>query len=229
MKTVAIILSGGSGKRMGQNVPKQFIEVNGKMLLEYAISTFNEHDLIDEIIISAIDGYDNIYNNIKNKYKKISKIVKGGKERQDSVYNALSSIDKCDIVVIHDGVRPLVTDKEIENVVMLSKEKKAVITAIPATDTIKICKNEKVIETPDRASLYQVKTPQAFTYDLLIDVHKNAIKDGFIGTDDASIIEKYNNDVYIVEASTYNIKITNNIDLIFLKSILENAKSENNA
>lgn len=226
MKTVAIILSGGVGKRMGQNVPKQFIEINEKLLLEYAISAFNEHDLIDEIVISAIDGYDDIYNNIKNKYKKITKIVKGGKERQDSVYNALCSIDNCDTVVVHDGVRPLVTEKEIESVVMYAKEKKAVVTAISATDTIKICENDKVVKTLDRASLYQIKTPQAFNYDLLSVVHKNAIKDGFIGTDDASIVEKYNNDVYIVEASSYNIKITNNIDLIFFKSILENAQLE---
>lgn len=221
MKTSVIILLGGSGKRMNQSVPKQFLEINDKMLLEYSIETFEKSPYIDEIILSVLEGYDDIFYGLKEKFSKITKIVLGGQERQNSVYNALLAIDDCDIVVVTDGARPFVTLEEIESTVKMAKEKGCAITARSVVDTIKIADSGIIVDTPDRKGLYSAKTPQAFKYPILIDAYKKAFNDGFIGTDDASLIERLGIDVYIVEANEKNIKITTDFDLFIFKSAVE--------
>lgn len=221
MKTVAIILFGGSGSRMGVNIPKQFIEIDGQMIAEMTISKFNELDFVDEIILSAIDGYDDIFNSLKQKFDKVKKIVRGGETRQKSVYNALKEAEGAEIVIIHDGARPLVTTDEIKNVVEFSKKYGSAITALDVSDTIKT-KNEGFVQkTLNRDELVAVKTPQAFKYDLILRAHNEAISDNFTGTDDAQLIENLGKKVYIVKANDNNIKITTNIDLIILKSLLK--------
>ncbi len=219
MKVVAIILAGGKGTRLSKDIPKQFIEINNKIILQYSIEKFQNNENIDEIYISALDGFDNIFNELKLKFNKIVKIVKGGSERQHSVFNALNEF-KSDIVIIHDGARPFVTDEEINQTIFVAKEKGACTTALPVKDTIKICENEKVKTTLDRNVLYSIKTPQAFDYKSIFEAHLSANEDNFIGTDDCSLIERMGKDVHIVIADDNNIKITSNIDLVVAKSII---------
>lgn len=226
MKTIGLVLLGGKGNRLKNDIPKQFIKVNNKMICEYSLDIFSKSDLIDEICISYIEGYEDIYSYLFCKYKKIKHKVKGGLERQYSIYNALLYLkDKnVDTIVIHDSARPFVTLNEIENVVYKAKECGAVTTALPVKDTIKIANNNIIKETLDRSSLHSIKTPQAFNFNVLVDAHNKAMNDKFLGTDDCSLVERLNKDVHIVLANDNNIKITTNIDLIIMKAILEGEK-----
>ncbi len=221
MKTVGIILLGGKGNRLNNELPKQFIEVENKLLCEYAIEKFEESPFIDEICLTRLKGYDEFYDKLKLKYKKIKYIVDGGSERQNSVFNALKALEDVKTVVIHDGARPFVTLKEIEEVVKMSLKYDCAITAKAVSDTIKKGDNSFVVETVKRDNLFSVKTPQAFSYDVVKNAHLKAIEDNFLGTDDSSLVERLNKKVYIVEAFDNNIKVTTNIDLIVMRAILK--------
>ncbi len=223
MKTVGIILLGGKGNRLDSSIPKQFIHISGKMLCEYAIDVFQKSDEVDEICLVCIKGYDEIYEPLAFKYSKIKHFVDGGSERQNSVYNAISEV-KADVVIIHDGARPFVTFEEIKEVKQRAVEYGSAITALPVKDTIKKASDSLVESTVDRENLFSVKTPQAFMYENLMLAHKKAIEDNFLGTDDASLIERLEEKVFIVNANDNNIKITTNIDLIVMKAILEGEK-----
>lgn len=226
MKTIGLVLLGGKGLRLNNELPKQFIEVNGKMICEYSLEVFSKSEQIDEICISCLDGYDEIYENLLKKYPKIKHKAVGGSERQHSIYNALKIFEKSnvDVIVIHDGARPLITNNEIVDVIKFAKEYGATTVALPVSDTIKMAENNFVKKTIDRSNLFSVKTPQAFSYDLILEAHNAAINDKFLGTDDCSLIERMGKTVYIAKASEHNIKITTNIDLIIMKSILAGDK-----
>ncbi len=219
MKTVGIILLGGSGTRLNMELPKQFLEIDNKMICEYALDVFENSDDIDEICIVGIKGYEDIYENLKRKYRKIRHFTFGGAQRQDSVYNAIKILE-ADILVIHDGARPFVTTNEIKDVKKACIKGAGAITATPVKDTIKSVKDNFVKSTLNRSELWAVKTPQAFRYDLLLKAHEKAIKDDFLGTDDAQLIENIDEDILIVDANDNNIKITTKIDLITMKAIL---------
>ncbi len=223
MKTVGIILLGGKGNRLDSSVPKQFINICGKMLCEYAIDVFQKSIDIDEIALVCIEGFDEIYDTLSQKYSKIKYFVKGGSERQQSVYNAISEVVS-DVVIIHDGARPFVTVQEIKDVKEKAIEYGSAITALPVKDTIKKANKGLVESTINRENLFSVKTPQAFKYENLLKAHNSAIEDDFLGTDDASLIERLGEDVFIVNANDNNIKVTTNIDLIVMKAILEGEK-----
>ncbi len=223
MKTVGIILLGGKGNRLDSSIPKQFIDVNGKMLCEYAIDVFEKSADIDEVCLVCIKGYDEIYESLASKYSKIKYFVEGGSERQHSVYNAISQV-KADVLIIHDGARPFVTFEEIKSVKQKAIEFGSAITALPVKDTIKKANNGLVESTINRENLFSVKTPQAFMFEKLLLAHESAIKDNFVGTDDASLIERLGQKVFIVTANDNNIKVTTNIDLIVMKAILEGEK-----
>ncbi len=219
MKTVAVILLGGSGSRLNSDIPKQFLKINGKMICQYAIDVFEKSESIDEICLVYKSGFKDICQNIMQENQKVKYYVEGGLQRQYSVYNALKAIT-ADYVVIHDGARPFITQEEVYSVIHESYVYKSAITALPVTDTIKIGSDNLVNKTLNRDNLWSVKTPQAFEYELLLDAHEKALKDDFIGTDDSSLIERLNQDVCIVKSNDFNIKITTKIDLITMKAIL---------
>ena len=225
----AIIAAGGKGLRMGSQKPKQYIKINGKEVLALTIEKFQKCSMVDEIIVVVpYDEVDYCRNNIIDKYNfsKVKKVVKGGKERFNSVYNGLLNCSKeTDIVIIHDGVRPFVTQKIIENSVDCAKKYGACAAGVMIKDTIKLKDNENYIEkTINRDELSAIQTPQTFNYNLILKAYKNSIVNGIFSTDDTMLVEALHEKVKIIEGSYLNIKITTPDDLVFAKCIVNNWK-----
>lgn len=230
MKTAAIVLSAGSGKRMGTDMPKQYLALNDKPVIYYSLKAF-EDSIVDEIILVVGNGYEEYcQKEIIEKYnlKKVAAVVPGGKERYDSVYNGIMATD-ADYVFIHDGARPFVDPPMIKRGFDRVLETKACIAAMPVKDTIKsVDNNSVVIGTPERKSLYQVQTPQIFERGLLVSAYAKMESDKECKgiTDDAMIIEKYTDTkVCVFEGAYSNIKITTAEDMIIAKALLENAEN----
>ncbi|EYE87584.1 2-C-methyl-D-erythritol 4-phosphate cytidylyltransferase [Fervidicella metallireducens AeB] len=225
----AVIVAGGKGKRMGNDINKQYIKIGGKEILARTIETFNAIEDIDEIIVvSPEEEIQYCLDNIINCYgfKKVKKVVKGGKERQNSVYNGLKSCsDNTDIVIIHDGARPFVSKEIILRSINEARENGACAVAVPMKDTVKIVDEKQfVIDTPDRSRLYAVQTPQTFKYEIIVSAHNKALNERIEATDDTKLIECIGGKVKIIEGSYLNIKITTPEDLIFAEAIIKNMK-----
>lgn len=217
MKTEVIIVAAGLGKRFG-SPDKVLTLVKGKPLFIWAIQPFESLKEINSIsIVTRREVFERVQSYLqKFQIKKVSKIIEGGKERQDSVYNALKALpEDTDIVLIHDAARPLVSEELIKNILKcLTTSIDGVIPSIPLTDTIKWTKKGDLVGgTINRDVLKAVQTPQAFWYKKLISAYENAYKENFYGTDDASLIERYGGSVIGTEGDTKNIKITTKEDL----------------
>lgn len=212
-----IIVAAGTGSRMNMGINKQFIKLEGKEIIAYTIEKFYYNNKIDDIVVVVKKDESELFKKeILDKYNfKNVKIAYGGKERQDSVYNGLKLLDKkCNIVLIHDGARPFVSNKIIDSCIEKAKEHKAVVVGVPVKDTIKVIDNDNnIVDTPNRSALWAVQTPQTFDYNILIDAYKDAFKSGFYGTDDAMLIERIGYKVKMIEGSYNNIKITTQEDL----------------
>jgi 2-C-methyl-D-erythritol 4-phosphate cytidylyltransferase len=223
----AIIVAAGEGKRLGSETPKPFLELGDKTILETTVERFLRADLVDELVIvlSRI-GLDLIKNG--RELVGVSKFVEGGRERPQSVRKGFAAIDPAaEIVVVHDGVRPLVTPDLIEQVVLKAGETGAAITGVPAIDTLKeISDNGTVSRTIDRKKIVQVQTPQAFRCDLLREVYEGAELDGDEVTDEAVLFERAGLPVALVAGAPDNIKITTESDLKLAKLHLETEESE---
>lgn len=219
----AIILAGGRGKRMGAGISKQYIELNGKPILYYTLKRFIDCKKVDEVIlVLPKDEIDYCKNEILDKYNlKIDSIVEGGMERQDSVLNGLLSIKDTDIVLIHDGARPFVSEKIIANGIELARIHGAAAPGVMPKDTIKV-KNEKgfSVETPKRENLVSIQTPQVFKFDIILECHKRVKADKISVTDDTMVVENYNNKVYLYGGDYTNIKITTPEDLILGETLI---------
>lgn len=223
MKNIAIILAGGKGKRMGNDISKQFLMIKGKPIIYYTIKAFQKSNLIDEIVIVLPkDEIDYFKKEILKKFDlNISRIVEGGKERQHSVYNALKSINHCDIVLIHDGARPLVNIDIIEKGISYAKKYSAAAPSVTPKDTIKVIDNQSFSkETLVRNTLVAVQTPQCFKYSLIKECHKRVNEENLDVTDDTMVVEYYGNKVYLYEGTYENIKVTTREDLILLEALL---------
>lgn len=220
-----VIVAAGTGSRMNMGINKQFIKLEEKEIIAYTIEKFYNNSNIEDIVVVVKEDESEFFKKeILDKYNfKNIKIAYGGKERQDSVYNGLKSLDKkCDIVLIHDGARPFVSDKIIDNCIEEVKEHKAIVVGVPVKDTIKVIDNDKnIVDTPNRSVLWAVQTPQTFDYNILLDAYKDAFKSGFYGTDDAMLVERIGYKVKMVEGSYNNIKITTKEDLSVGSQILK--------
>ena len=206
-KISAIITSGGSSTRFGSN---KLLEKLGELsVIETTILKFI--DLVDEIIIPTKDDIKKYLLNSKIYCNKII-FASAGETRQKSVYNGLLACDKPDIVLIHDGARPFIESETIQKTIALTKEKHAVCVGIMAIDTIKVVENRKIIKTLDRKTIFQAQTPQAFEYNLIKNLHEK-YKDNPNFTDDSSLAEADKIDVYYLEGSITNKKITTKADL----------------
>ena len=219
-----VIVAAGTGSRMKMGINKQFIKLEGKEIIAYTIEKFYNNSNIEDIVVVVKEDESEFFKKeILDKYNfKNIKIAYGGKERQDSVYNGLKSLDKkCDVVLIHDGARPFVSDKIIYNCIEEVKEHKAIVVGVPVKDTIKVIDNDKnIVDTPNRSVLWAVQTPQTFDYNILIDAYKDAFKNKFYGTDDAMLVERIGYKVKMLEGSYNNIKITTQEDLNIGSQIL---------
>ena len=220
-----VIVAAGTGTRMNMGINKQFIKLEGKEIIYYTIEKFYKNKNIEDIVVVVKEEEAEFFRKkILDKYNfKNIKIAYGGKERQDSVYNGLKSLDKnCDIVLIHDGARPFVSDKIINKSIEEAKENKAVVVGVQVKDTIKVIDNDNnIVDTPNRSLLWAVQTPQTFDYNLLIKSYEDAFKDNFYGTDDAMLVERIGYKVKMVEGSYNNIKITTQEDLNLGNQILK--------
>ena len=231
-KNIAIILAGGAGLRFGSNLPKQLIIVSGKTIIEHTINTFQKSNLIDEIaIIINKEYFSEIENIIKNnKFTKVKKILPGGKDRNGSslaainAYKSEKQAEKINLI-FHDAVRPLVSDKIINDVVKALEKHNAVDVAVNATDTIfEINKKGFIKNIPNRKYLRISQTPQAFKLNTIKNAYKKALQDpNFMTTDDCSVVLKYLKDekIYIVNGSQTNIKITYKSDLLLFEKLLQ--------
>lgn len=218
-----IIVAAGSGKRMQRNINKQFIKLNEKEIIAHTIDAFYKNENINEIIVCIKKEEEEFFKKEiiqKNDFKNI-KIAYGGKERQDSIYNGLKSVNKnCKIVLIHDGARPFVDNRIIEECISVAKEKKAVVVGVPVKDTIKIVIDGKITDTPNRANLWSAQTPQTFDYSLIKKAYDEAYKSNYYGTDDSMLVENIGQEVTMIMGSYENIKITSPEDLNMGEQIL---------
>jgi 2-C-methyl-D-erythritol 4-phosphate cytidylyltransferase len=221
----AIILAGGKGKRMNSKVSKQFIEIKDKPVIYYTIKKFNENKNIDNIVVVLPkDEVDYFKENVLKKYTlKVDKIVIGGAERQDSVYNGLKSLeqDSVDIVLIHDGARPFISDRIIEEGINYAAVYGASAPGVMPKDTIKIKSEEGFsINTPKRETLMAIQTPQVFKFNEILRCHEKIKEDKILVTDDTMVVEQYGYNVYLYEGEYTNIKITTPEDLILGEKLI---------
>jgi len=225
VKTVAVLLAGGSGTRMGGNLPKQFLEVKGKTILEWSIIAFSEHPLVDEIAIVIRPDFVEDAQTIVSRggYTKVRHILPGGKERYDSSLAAIRAYEDDETrLLLHDAVRPLVSERIITDCIKSLEQYEAVDVAIPATDTI-IQVNEQgdICQVPPRSTLRNVQTPQGFRRGTIRKAYEIALQDpNFQATDDCGVVFRYLPDtpIHVVGGETTNIKITYPEDLEFLAS-----------
>ena len=226
MNTDAVIVSAGKGHRFMEGPKKKFYFLGGKPILAHTLDKFETCPLIRSILlVVGQEDMDYCLKEVieKYKFKKVSQIVPGGKRRQESVKNGMDALPKDeDIVVIHDGVRPFVTKTMIEDSIHSAVRYGAVILAMPVKDTIKMSNPDgTVLETLDRESLWQIQTPQTFQAKVIKEAYHRATEDGFVGTDDASLVERLGVKVHILPGSYANIKITTQEDLLLANLFLK--------
>lgn len=227
MKTYAIILAGGSGIRFNSEIPKQFVKIAGKLIIEHTIEVFEKHPLINGIIIVINPEYYNRLEEIvqNNAYRKVKKILNGGENRQESSKIGVFACDEdVDKVLFHDAVRPFVSEGTITNIISLLDKYSAIDVAIPVSDTIIKINKEKFIEDiPDRKCIYRGQTPQGFSLKLIKKAHELALNDNYIrAPDDCSLILKYNlSKIFVIEDSEFNIKITYPLDIHIADKIFQ--------
>ncbi|PKN38301.1 MAG: bifunctional 2-C-methyl-D-erythritol 4-phosphate cytidylyltransferase/2-C-methyl-D-erythritol 2,4-cyclodiphosphate synthase [Deltaproteobacteria bacterium HGW-Deltaproteobacteria-2] len=227
MKTVAIIPAGGAGKRLKTHVAKQYLMLNQLPVLIHTLQVFQKSKIINDIVlVLPPDDLASVRQKLIDKYEltKVTSIIAGGKERQDSVRNGLAAIDgKCDFVLIHDAVRPLITEKMIRQVAAAAKATGAASLGVKAKDTIKETgKYDIVSVTIPRHNLWLTQTPQAFKFEILKKAYKKAYNENFYGTDDASLVERIGVKVKMIAGSYDNIKITTPEDLVMARALLKN-------
>ena len=228
----AIIVAAGKGIRMNDPTRKQYLDLAGRPILAHSIMVFDTCELIDNIfLVVPKEDIEYCRNNIVPlmKLKNGINLVAGGEQRQNSVYNGLQAIDKkTDTVVVHDGVRPFVQPDELESCILGARKFGACILGIPAGDTIKYVGTSGFIEkTLERDRIWLAQTPQAFKYELIIKAHETAWRDGYIGSDDACLVERLGVSVKIINGSKNNIKITVREDLVIARAMLDTGQIKN--
>ena len=226
MKTVAIIPAGGYGKRMGADVSKQYLLLNGIPVLVHTLRVFQELPLIDDIfLIVPADDVEFVKLGVVEEYglTRVSRVLPGGMERQDSVRNGIELVGpEYDVVVIHDGVRPFVTADLICAVVSEVAAESAVTLGVPVKDTVKVVDSQRWIKgTLDRNEVWLTQTPQAFRRDIIKTAYEAAYKDHHYGTDDASLVERIGVGVKMIFGSYYNIKITTKDDIVLADALMK--------
>lgn len=227
VKAYALIPAAGMGKRMGASINKQYLQLDGLPIVARTISVFEQCSHIDAIylVIPAAEiPYCVEHVVAACGFRKVDEIVPGGKERQNSVLNGLRAmrphLSDDDVVLIHDGVRPLISAELLRESIEVACCNDGALVAVPAKDTIKTVRDGIVIDTPDRESLWQAQTPQTFRFGIIYAAHLAAEQDGYIGTDDASLVEHSGGNVRIVRGDYRNIKITTPEDLVLAESFL---------
>ncbi|GKU76740.1 2-C-methyl-D-erythritol 4-phosphate cytidylyltransferase [Paenibacillus sp. L3-i20] len=210
-----VIVAAGRGSRMGTKESKQYLRLGDKPILVHTLELFQRMDFVEEIALVVGDQDIERCQQWAKEYSllKVTSIISGGTERQYSVFRGLQSL-KSEWVMVHDGVRPLVSEKAVRGCCARALQDGAAVLAVPVKDTIKqVDETGVIVATPDRKSLWAIQTPQAFRRDLLMEAHESAIANGFLGTDDAMVVERMGTSVVVAEGEYTNIKITTPEDL----------------
>lgn len=220
-----IIPAAGSGERMGSEIPKPFIKVGDKTILHHTVSRFLNVPGIVQVIIATSEKYIPEIEAMSDSFSKgadFFKVVKGGAERQYSIYNALEYVSgQAHLVAVHDAVRPFIREELIVECCEVAEKVGGAVLGVPAKDTIKQVDNEQMItSTPNRVFLWQAQTPQIFRKELLVKAYQLALEDEYIGTDDASLVERIGGKIQMVEGDRENLKITYPVDLKIAELIL---------
>ena len=225
MNVSAIIPVAGRGKRFGGPLPKQYLELDGQPLISRTLRTFVDLPSISGgVVVAAADEIARITTYLEkiDGFSEKFRVIEGGKERQDSVYFGLQQIPSTtDIVLVHDGVRPLVTQAILINSIKVAEQYGACVVAVPVKETIKKVAGKKVVETIPRADLWQAQTPQTFRYSILKEAHEKARQSGFYSTDESALVEWTGYKVRIVMGAYTNIKITTQEDLKMARMLYE--------
>lgn len=215
-----IIPAAGMGKRMQADKNKVLLQLQSKSILEHTLETFQSDDNCRAIHLAAQKDELEMLKAMSKAYNKIEVVTVGGSERQYSIYNVLKAIQPCDYVFIHDAARPFVTPETLYKLYTKVQQYKSVVAGVKVKDTVKRVIDFQVEETLNREELWQIQTPQAFSYHLLLEAYNKADEDDFLGTDDASLVERLY-PVNIVESDYDNIKITTPEDMFFAEAILK--------
>lgn len=224
MSVTAVIVAAGTSKRMSDGVDKLSVQLSGRSLLAWTISRFESAEIIDEIIVvTREDEIGNVKEmTISEGFQKVISVVAGGSYRQQSTQNGLSAVSNdSNVVLIHDGARPLIRTSDIKRVAESAEENGAALLAVPSKDSVKEVRDGIVTQTLPRESIWLAQTPQGFRKDLLQEAFSSAEKDGFIGTDEASLVERIGKDVAVVEGHNSNIKVTVMSDIEVVESLLK--------
>ncbi|MBR6390504.1 MAG: 2-C-methyl-D-erythritol 4-phosphate cytidylyltransferase [Lachnospiraceae bacterium] len=236
MYTVAVVLAGGSGSRMGTRIRKQYLDLGGHPLIWHSLNAFQESDVDEIVLVCAADDLDEVRAEYTALFDKIGAVVPGGRERYHSVYAGLCAIDACDRVLIHDGARPFVSAEIIDRCLKALEKEDACVAAMPSKDTVKIVDDSGyAVSTPDRTRVWNVQTPQCFrfplvkkAYDALIEAERNGTLGDVHVTDDAMVVEMFTDTrVRMIEGSYDNIKITTPEDMTVGSAILNKTLTQN--
>ncbi|MBI4644664.1 MAG: 2-C-methyl-D-erythritol 4-phosphate cytidylyltransferase [Deltaproteobacteria bacterium] len=227
MRVAAIIPAAGVGVRMQSQIPKPYLKLAGKPILAHTLEVFEAVKEVKEVtVVAHPDDLEYCREEViaPQGFKKVLRLVPGGKERQDSVYHALKALqqeDDLDIILVHDGVRPFITPDQIRRVIKAARSHGGAILGLPAQDTLKrVNPQGKVIHTLDRKDIWQIQTPQGFQADLLWRAFVEAYSRNFYGTDEASLLEEMGQPVAVIPGDPWNLKITTPDDLELAEALL---------
>ena len=229
MAVIALVPAAGMGRRMGAGINKQYLQLGGMPILARTLRLFEDAPFVDLIVpVIPEDEIAFCREQVVERYgfRKIREIVAGGKERQQSVLNGLRSLNgraDDDIILIHDGVRPFVSQHMVQRSIEVARECDGALVAVPVKDTVKVVEDGIVTTTPLRETLWLAQTPQTFRYGVIRAAHEIADAEQFLGTDDASLVERLNDKVHIVIGDYRNIKITTPEDLVLAEAFLKAA------
>ena len=226
-RMAALILAGGSGTRLGGDIPKQHLEILGKSVVCRTLLAFEQCPYVDEIIIAARQDDIPLYQRLikENSITKVKTVTTGGDDRQESAFKAFLKVSNdTKYVAIHDAARCLITPEQITRVAVEAFSCGAAIAACRAKDTVKITEGQKIKETPDRECVWQAQTPQVIRSDIYRACIYTAMEDNYKGTDDASLCERHGFEVRVVDTGYENIKITTPVDLLIAEAILRERK-----
>ncbi|MBN1957271.1 MAG: 2-C-methyl-D-erythritol 4-phosphate cytidylyltransferase [Desulfuromonadales bacterium] len=233
MKATVLIPAAGTGRRMGTEVSKQYLTLAGKPILAHTLALFEHHPLVEHIyLIVPPSDIDYCRQQIVEVYgfTKVRQLVPGGQQRQDSVWNGLKALmadgldDPQRPVLIHDGARPLFDNALLSELIEVVSDQGACAVGVPVKDTIKNVEGQQITGSPDRQRLWHAQTPQGFQYRLLVNAFERAMADHFIGTDDASLLERIGYPVQMLEGNYRNIKVTTPEDLLIAAALLDHLK-----
>jgi 2-C-methyl-D-erythritol 4-phosphate cytidylyltransferase len=231
MRVTALIPAAGMGKRMAAGINKQYLNLGGKPILAHTLNVFEQAPFVDEIVVivpedeipycreSVIDRFG---------FAKARRIIAGGRERQESVCNGLRAVTELmddDIVIIHDGVRPFVPLEAVQRSIETASLHDGALVAVPVKDTVKTAVDGIVVDTPDRENIWLAQTPQTFRYGVIRNAHEKAMAESFLGTDDASLVERMGKKVHIVMGDYRNIKITTPEDMLLAEAFMRQLNS----